>query len=562
MPRFQADSALIPSEEQSTASPVMPSRSLAEPDIRVFPVPQDPVYAPNRPTATMTHPQRMKFASYHIMEANDKTDIVLPDITPYIPPKTDADAANALATLYLTHVTNLVDCVRFCREKQFFRLFTSFQGTLTVPVQKLLVHPDVAPWVKECDYLMYQKMIKVIAPLTLQVMPAVVMKFFDAVSKLLDDHITKTFEGLPRHVLDAKLESSTIFGQLLQRMLRANQSAHAAGAILIDEETRNRMWTEWVRFVNPKCMMTAIIPDCGYDRDVYNLLTHDVRALLLPLSTDPNLERGTHYEISAVTMNSRPQPAAFELDRMGNFLEGMKSRYAKVPSRDLLHYIHGVTGHALRDITMENGSSYNCWLITKCFVDELTLWLVHAGGFLERRVPAVPSSDQAVNNGSAGFLNETNGGSNGGEGSGSHSRYSSLGSEFEPSAGNTSDFQSNSMRAAQNLQAHSKSSTRSEISVYIYSRHPVIMQSHPNSSYTMGTPTLHRFATSFSAAPNGSRPSTAGGQSTDVDDSGIGLSLLDDDFDMKPSNGLQKQFTSSTSSLRYTTTAGPDAMVH
>jgi regulatory factor X len=346
--------------------------------------------------------------------------------------------------------------VRFCKEKMFFRLFTAFQGTLTVPVQKLLVHPNLAPWIKECDYLMYQKMTKVIAPLTLQVMPPVVMKFLDAVSKLLDDHISKTFEGLPQHVLDAKLESATIFGQLLQRMLRANQSAHAAGAILIDDENRNRMWIEWVKFVQPKCMMNAILPDCGYDQDIYKLLTHDIRALLLPLNTDPNLERNTHYEMAAMAQNSMPQPQSFELDRIGHFLESLKARYPKVPSRDLLHYIHGITGHGLRDITMDNGESYNCWLITKCFIDELTLWLVHAGGFLGRKVPAIPTKAYPFHNGATRFLNHANSGSIGGDGSASHTRYSSLGSEFEASGGNASDFQSNTMRVGQNHQAHSK----------------------------------------------------------------------------------------------------------
>jgi hypothetical protein len=321
-------------------------------------------------------------------------DIKLPDISQFTPPKTDQDAADALSTLYLTHVTTLVDCVRFCKEKMFFRLFTQFQGTLTVPVQKLLVHARIAPWVKECDYLMYQRMIRVIAPLTLQVIPPKVMKFLDTISKLLDSHITKTFSALPPHLQDAKLEPATLFSQLLERMLRANQAAHAASMVLIEDEHRNRMWQEYVKFVQPKKMMNAFLPDCGYDEEVYKLLTFDARSLLLPLQIAPSVEMGTHYESAAMAQHSMAQPPTFELDRIGHFLESLKPKFPTVSTRDLLNYIQGVTSYILRDITMERGQSYNGWLITKCFIDELALWLAHAGGFLARYPPPPPPPQQ------------------------------------------------------------------------------------------------------------------------------------------------------------------------
>jgi regulatory factor X len=319
-------------------------------------------------------------------------EINLPDISQFCPPKTDEDAANALSTLYLTHVTSLVDCVRFCKEKVFFRLFTQFQGTLTVPVQKLLVHARIAPWVKECDYLMYQRMVKVIAPLTLQAIPPKVMKFLDTISKLLEGHVGKTFAALPAHLQDAKLEPATLFGQLLERMLRANQAAHAASMALTDDENRGRMWAEYARCVQPKSLMNAFLPDCGYDEEVYRLLTFDVRSLLLPLPGLPDVEAGTHYEAAAHAQRAMAQPPAFEIDRIGHFLEGLRARFPTVGSRDLLGFVHGVTGYVLRDVTMERGASYNGWLIAKCFVDELALWLAHAGGFLARVPPPPPAA--------------------------------------------------------------------------------------------------------------------------------------------------------------------------
>jgi regulatory factor X len=368
---------------------MMASMHPMELDGRVFTDPQTPTWTEGRTVPAKIYCQRMKFSTAPILQRRDEEgDIELPDISRFTPPKTDDDAANALYTLYLTHATTLVDCVRFCKEKMFFRLFTQFQGTLTVPVQKLLVHPALAPWVKECDYILYQRMVRVIAPLTLQVIPPKVMSFLDTVAKLLDSHVAKTFAALPAHLLDAKLEPATLFAQLLGRMLRANQAAHAASMVLNNDELRGNMWTEYVRFVQPKELMNAFLPDCGYDEEVYKLLTHDVRRMLLPLpATDRFVEAGTHYEGAARTQSAMAQPHEFELDRIGNFLEALRARFPTVRSRDLLGFVHGVTGHILRDVTMERGESYNGWLITKCFVDEMALWLAHAGGFLARTPP-------------------------------------------------------------------------------------------------------------------------------------------------------------------------------
>ena len=80
----------------------------------------------------------------------------IPDITPYIPADTDLDVAATLTAIYRSHCTSLVECVRYMRLKQFHQLFVSFHGTLTVPVQKLLAEPSLAPWIRESDWAMYQ----------------------------------------------------------------------------------------------------------------------------------------------------------------------------------------------------------------------------------------------------------------------------------------------------------------------------------------------------------------------------------------------------------------------
>jgi regulatory factor X len=408
--------------------------SRTEAQARVFPDPYKPMLHPPRPTGVPSYTHQIRFSSQSILQYSAIDDIQLPNIWDYCSEKTDRDAVDALSTLYLAHVTSLIDCVRYCREKTFFKLYTSFQGTLTVPVQKLYVHSDLAPWVKECDYLMYQSMIKVLGPLTLQVMPTKVMKFLNSVSQILDAHLMKTLDQAPQHLVDAKLEPANIFMSLLNRMLRTNQAAHAAGSVLVMDDNRNRMWAEYVRFSNPKQTMSAVVPDCGFDEEVYRMLTYDLRHLLLPLSTPPELEFNTHFQVAAMAQSAVPQPESFELDKMGLFFESLQSRLP-IPSRELTLLVQAVTSRVMRDIVMEHGESYNCWLIAMTFIDELILWLGHAGGFLERKALAAPrlrmQAQQARDKELAG-VSGRNGRS---DLSGGESRYTSSGPEGDGSNG-------------------------------------------------------------------------------------------------------------------------------
>lgn len=494
------------------------------------------------------------------MRGNDTDEINLPNIYDFAPVKWDKDIKDALQTTYYSHVISIIDHVRYCKEKAFFRTITAFQGTMTVPVQKLFFHEDIARWVRACDFLMYQKIIRFLAPLTLQVMPPKVMKFLHSVSKLLYSHITNTFGGIPRHTLDAKLEPATLFCQLLERLIRTNQTAHAAGVALIEDTNRQRMWAEYVELVQPKSMMSAFIPDCGYDEDVYKLLTYDLRNLLLPLSTDISLELNTHYQFAAEIQNSLPQPTTFELDKIGSFLESLKMRFPTVPSRDLLHFIQGVTSYVLRDITMENGQSYTGWLLTKCFIDELALWLVHAGGFLEHnplsRVPHI----NAPANGATGISNGTNGTPNDAA-SGSQSRQDSASDvEVNNMLGDSLPLASNST-----VGGTQDSNGQGKFIIMFYRRYSdIIIASGQNPTMTQDPFGLMDMKhTDLTDSPMLDRSEMSPSKEIEMDDSGIGLSLTYESPNTSKSMlDMQQQQSPSKEIEMITTTTTNDVETH
>ena len=330
-----------------------------------FPTQQEPPYAHNEP-------------------------IELPSLQRYLPSGTDPDAANALIALYRTHCISVIDSFRFCKEKMFWHHFTSFHGTLTVPVQKLLAHPDIASWIKECDWLMYQKMIRFVSPLALQVMPPKVTETFRNISNKLSTHVSTTFQNHPQHVRDAKFGPATVFAGLIDRLLRVNATAHAAANMLTNDANRDEMWHDWVCYVKPVSVVESSLPGRGYTRTL-QILTNDVRELLGPLRDVSYPGMQPIYAASSAGLSYSQQShhemddssTSGVLDRWTTFLYDLSSRFPGIDARLLLHCVGEVGSAALRDITMAQALSFGSWWVTKVWVDEMLQWMAEKGGFLE-----------------------------------------------------------------------------------------------------------------------------------------------------------------------------------
>lgn len=344
---------------------------------------------PSRPNMVR---RELKFSTDDEHSYHEDEPLDLPAIRDYLPVGTDVDAANALTALYRSHCISVIDCFRFCKEKMLWHHFTSFHGTLTVPVQKLLAHPNIAPWIKECNWFMYQKMIRFVAPLALQVVPVRVIDTFRAISNKLGSHISVTFQNHPQHVRDAKLGPAIIFAGLLDRLLRVNATAHAAANMLTSDANRDQMWHDWVLYVKPIRVVESSLPGCGYTR-VLQILTTEIRDLLGPLRTTmhPGMNsvfaNADMHTNTNLTQHAHPEldESSTEgvLDRWTSFLQSLPSRFPDADARLLLHCIGEVGSAALRDITMAQALSFGSWWVTKVWVDEMLQWLAEKGGFME-----------------------------------------------------------------------------------------------------------------------------------------------------------------------------------
>jgi len=513
IPRLQADTAAFPDTHASFDMPALQPEAPRGPPSKgqTFAFPDTRGMQPGT-VETMSYPRTLRFPSSNIPAFSENEPVNLPHIHPYLPDRTDSDTAEALFALYRTHCTSLIDSIRFCKEKQFFRLYTSFHGTLTVPVQKLFVHPRLAPWIEQCDLVMYRTMVRFVSRLTLQAAPVVVINILSNISGHLHSHIEKTFAAQPQHVIEAKLRPATVFAGLLHRLIRVNQSAHAAANLLTIDQNREQMWREWVTMVNPKRVMEAELPDCGYE-ETHKILTTEMRGLLEPLQApayadDPygfgayNFEENGNFAQflqSSMQPGSRNGSSAVSaenvLDRWSAFISSLPARFPQASARTLLHCISGVGTATLRDITIMNGASYGHWWVLKIFVDEMSLWLAEMGGFLE---PAV---------------NEMVYGANGG-----------------------SMYPSPALQNGDVVQGHSHSGSRvtsrspdgygnanmHDAGIFPTQPHP---QQHMHFQQPLPHHTSNGLPTMLARKPQS--------QDTDIDDSGIGMSLMEDDMNAK-----------------------------
>jgi regulatory factor X len=196
--------------------------------------------------------------------------------------------------------------------------------------------------------------------------------------------------------------------------------------MLMGDQNRDQMWADWKRLVNVKRIIENELPHgCGHE-EAYNILTNEIRTMLLPLKTEMWLPDGTYYQEPA--QESPDLTNETVIDRIAAFLTKLPSRFPHAPARTILHCVSAIGSAAMREITVENGQSFQGWWLTKVFIDEMGQWLASLGGFLAHNPPNWSPMSY-----SPGLMAESNTDiGNERSGSNNDSRYSSIDAEFAP----------------------------------------------------------------------------------------------------------------------------------
>lgn len=185
----------------------------------------------------------------------------------------------------------------------------------------------------------------------------VVMTFRNFV-QTFPDRIRKHFAGVNEKIVDAKVQVATLFCSLLDRMLRANDSCHAAMRLLTSEAERIRMIDEYRRFIK-------VTPIVEREAPCSPRLAHDILAEEIP--------------------NLLQSPDEVFFSNMVEFIVRLPGRFPGISPRVFILVLGAIESAVLSDLTMHGGESFGSWHILRLWIDELLRWKAESGGFLAHK---------------------------------------------------------------------------------------------------------------------------------------------------------------------------------
>jgi regulatory factor X, other len=371
--------------------------------------------------ATLTTYLGLPSSTSHTSPSLSQTEakIELPDIHSYLAGvHYDPPIADSLSSLYRSYCIMVIDSFRFCREKPFFHHHSAFNGTMTVPVAKLLAEPRRAPWIQECDMRMYKKMIRYIAPLVTQVVPDPVWAMFDRVSTKLVAHLVGAFEEkCPTRVVAAKVVPATRFCNLLKKLARVNQAANNLAPLLSDERTRSQMWADMVTLVSPDRLLDESMPSPECWSAVERNLRDEMRVLLTPLDeealrpieAEESTEWYQYFANTTILSDSSPAQLLSEgsLDRWIQWLERLPEAFEGHHPQCIVDWHTRFWDSILTQFGMGGAQSYQAWWFLKAFLSSMLGWMTQMEGLLlpeeeQRRVEGIEKEKRIQDEGWSG----------------------------------------------------------------------------------------------------------------------------------------------------------------
>lgn len=375
-------------QKDATLQPVEPIKPISSVDFSGL----------QRPTT------RLVFLSPELQRELDETQFFeLPQIYDYLPDNADAEVQDLLVQSYDRHCRDLIEAVASMKIRHFMSLNQSFYHTLSSEVQELLSTPRLATWVQKADLSTYQQITRMLTHLCHQVIPPEIFLTLRNLSMTLLPNIHQSLANFAPHLLQAKLIPAGQFTSLLARLLRVNETAHAAARFLTNSADRELMRMDWIRFVDPKAVSYREL-SCGEDQvvrildEILNLLgpsksnkgTRAQQGSPTPQSNGDQSElmngiesTNAHHEHAETIPQSSTEPV---LDLWFNYLSSLPQRFPSIEPRLFLLCMGAVESSILRDITVAGGEGFGALWVVRCWVDEMMRFWCERGGFLLEQV--------------------------------------------------------------------------------------------------------------------------------------------------------------------------------
>lgn len=308
----------------------------------------------SRPTPKQTPAYADLWALLH---RSPSEEFIVPQIQNFVGPDADCDTVTTLHGLYKSHCRALLGHLRSTQFKQLISQFSGFHSSVAVPVQRLLQRTDTVYWMLECDKRLFSEMALVFAPLSLKPLSTEWTHCIHGLRMNLLICIDQQRMSMPDHYVQLKKKYAQPLIRMLDRLLRANEAAHNANKILMNEADIRKMKTDWLELVTP-----AAARDAPCNQEFTELVIKNEIPQLLDNAND----------------------AAGPLMAWMHYLVHLRARYPAAPIRIFSLGLSAVATTALRDISRRNGTSFGAWWIFRSWIDEWVGWLVEFVELLEQ----------------------------------------------------------------------------------------------------------------------------------------------------------------------------------
>lgn len=221
----------------------------------------------------------------------------------------------------------------------------------------LVRYPPVESFIKETDYLLYQKLINVLVPDVLRAVPSSLTLTIRNFAKSLENMLIGSMSEMPKEIVNIKVAAVGAFSQTLRRYTSLNHLAQAARAVLQNPQQINQMWTDLnkVDFNNVQEQSSWV---CQCDQGLISRLENDFKQTL---AQQQSLEQWAQWLESVVAMVLEQHQG--------------HSTYPKAARQFLLNWSF-YSSMIIRDLTLRSAASFGSFHLIRLLYDEYMFYLI------------------------------------------------------------------------------------------------------------------------------------------------------------------------------------------
>eukprot|EP00112_Aurelia_sp_Birch-Aquarium-sp1_P006269 Seg1694.8 transcript_id=Seg1694.8/GoldUCD/mRNA.D3Y31 product="Transcription factor RFX3" protein_id=Seg1694.8/GoldUCD/D3Y31 len=218
-------------------------------------------------------------------------------------------------------------------------------------------YKPIQEFVKESDYILYQRLVEILVPDVLRAVPSGLTQMIRNFAKSLENWLINSMSEMPSEIVNIKVAAVSAFSQTLRRYTSLNHLAQAARAVLQNPSQINQMWTDLnkVDFTNVQEQASWV---CQCDENIVQKLEEDFKQTL---AEQHSLEQWAEWLERVVEQVLQPHVG--------------RDTFPKAARQFLLKWSF-YSSMIIRDLTLRSAASFGSFHLIRLLYDEYMFYLI------------------------------------------------------------------------------------------------------------------------------------------------------------------------------------------